>query len=194
MFALIADEGRDCRNKEQMLFVIKYTDELSEIECFLAFIECEKGTSGAQLADLIEATCRDLGLDMIFCRGQGYDGAGNIAGICSGAAKVIQSKYPKSIYFHCASHKLNLCVVRLCKLTSVSNMMSTVTGIASFFQPKRQQALEVMVQELDNTLKTKLLPLCQTRWVERINAMIDFLDAVVSTLTDMALNTNRDWN
>ena len=169
VYSVIADEGRDCSNKEQMPFVIRYTDGLNEIrEDFLAFVECEYGTSGEKLASLIEATCRNLGLDMNLCRGQGYDGAANMAGACNGAAKVIQSKYPKSIYFHCASHKLNLCVVRSCKLTSVSNMMSTITGIANFFNysPKRQKALEAQVHELDNTLKTKLLPLCRTRWVE----------------------------
>ena len=36
-----------------------------------------------QLASLIEATCHSLGLDMNLCRGQGYDGAGNMAGKCS---------------------------------------------------------------------------------------------------------------
>ena len=27
------------------------------------------------------------------CRGQGYDGAGNMAGCCNGAAKIISTKY-----------------------------------------------------------------------------------------------------
>ena len=32
---------------------------------------------------------------------------GNMAGHCSGAAKIIQVKYIKVVYFHCATHKLN---------------------------------------------------------------------------------------
>ena len=56
-------------------------------------------------ANLIESTCNKLSLDMIMCRGQVYDGAGNMAGVCSGAAKIIHSKFPKLFYFHYASHK-----------------------------------------------------------------------------------------
>lgn len=199
VFAIIADEGRDCSNKEQMPIVVRYMDEANDIrEDFLSFVECEHGTTGAQLADLIETTCHSLGLDMNLCRGQGYDGAGNMAGVCSGAATIIRSKYPKAFYFHCASHKLNLCVVSSLKLISVSNMMSTISGLANFFNysPKRQKALENQVCELE-TLKSKLLPLCRTRWVERINAlevMLDLLEPVVDTLTEIALNANGGWN
>ena len=74
MFSVIADEGRDCANKEQMPIVIRYMDEDGSIrEDLIAFVECEHGTTGKQL---IEATGHSLGLDMNLCRGQGYDGAG----------------------------------------------------------------------------------------------------------------------
>ena len=125
------------------------------------------------LAELIEARCLSIGLDLNLCRVQGYNGAGNMAGHCSGAAKIMQLKYPKAVYFHCASHKLNLCVAHSCKLASVANMMSVISSIANFFNysPKRQTSLTDHVQNYpDNSLKSKLLPLCKTCWVERINA------------------------
>ena len=132
VFAVVADEGRDCSNKEQMPLIIRYVDKHLEIqESFMRFVECECGTTGV-LLDLIERCCHDIGLDMNLCRGQGYDGAGNMAGHCSGDAKIIQLKYPKAVYFHCASHKLNLCVAHSCRLTSVTNMMSVISSIASF--------------------------------------------------------------
>ena len=197
VFSVIADEGRDCANKEQMPIVIRYMNDLGSIrEDFLAFVECQHGTTGEQLASLIETTCLSMGLDMNLCRGQGYDGAGNMAGVCKGAAAIIRSKYPKAFYFHCASHKLNLCVVHACQLSSVSNMMSTVTGVANFFNfsPTRQKSLEAHIED---SLKSKLLPLCRTRWVERINAlevMSDLLESTVSSLTTISLNTSREWN
>ena len=56
---------RDCANKEQMSLVVRYVDAHSTIqEAFLAFVECECGTSGEQLAALIENTCCTIGLDM----------------------------------------------------------------------------------------------------------------------------------
>ena len=61
------------------------------------------------IANLIETKCLELQLDMNLCREQGYNGAGNMAGCCNGAAKIISTKYPKAVYFHSSSHKLNLC-------------------------------------------------------------------------------------
>ena len=110
-----------------MPLIICYVDKHSSIvESFLAFVECEYGTSGKQLATLIESSCWGIGLDMSLCRGQECDGAGNMAGLCNGAAKQIQDKYPKVFYFHCAAHRLNLCVVHTLKSTSVSNSMFSV--------------------------------------------------------------------
>ena len=55
------------------------------------------------MAALIENTCCTIRLDRTLCRGQGYDVAGNMTGQCNGAAKLVQSKFPKAFYFHCAS-------------------------------------------------------------------------------------------
>lgn len=97
VFSILADEGRDCSNKEQMPLIVRYVDEHSRIqESFLCFVECEHGTCGQQLATIIESTCHSIGLDMTMCRGQGYDGAGNMAGSCNGVAKLLRTKYPKA--------------------------------------------------------------------------------------------------
>lgn len=90
VFSIIADEARDISNKEQMSLIVRYVDSHPVIhESFIAFVECN-GTSGEDIANLIETKCvNTLKLDMNMCRGQGYDGAGNMAGHCSGAAKLI---------------------------------------------------------------------------------------------------------
>ena len=55
IFAVIADESRDVANKEQMPLIIRYIDEFNRIqESFIGFIECEHGTSGMEIANLIE--------------------------------------------------------------------------------------------------------------------------------------------
>jgi len=165
IFAIIADEARDCANKEQMPVIVRYVDKYASIcEAFLMFVECTQGTSGRNLATTIEEACKSVNLDIGKLRGQGYDGAANMAGHCNGAAKLILCKYPKALYFHCASHKLNLCVAQACKLSCVSNMMSDVRNIAKFFNlsPKRQQCLEEHVQQYSDSLKSKLLPLCHS--------------------------------
>ena len=184
-----------------MPLIMRYVDSHKHIvESFVCFIECEHGSSGSQLATLIETKCSNLGFDMTLCLGQGYDGAGNMAGKCVGAAKLLRDKYPKAVYLHCASHRLNLCIVHCLRLTSVSNMFSVATSISNFFNfsPKRQKCPEDNVAEhATDTLKKKLLPLCRTRWVERINALevtLDLLTAVVQSFGDMIENRDKEWN
>ena len=67
-----------------------------------------------------------------------------VQGQTKGATACIASKYPKAIYTHCASHRLNLCVMKCRDMREVNNMMQTADAIARFFKfsPKRQQALE----------------------------------------------------
>ena len=200
LFSVVADEARDVANLEQMPIIIRYINMYYEIqESFIGFVECESGTSGHAIASLIEESCHRFGLNMQLCRGQGYDGAGNMSGSCSGASAIIRSKYPKAIYFHCASHKLNLCIANSCQLRTVSNMMSVITGISNFYNysPKRQKSLESCLGDYSESLKSKLLPFCKTRWVERLNALevtIDLIEAVVYSLSEISVNTGGHWN
>ena len=141
----MADESRDVANQEQLSLVVRYVNDSNEIEeSFLTFVKCEDGVTGKQLAKMIEDTCMSLGLDLTLCRGQGYDGASNMSGKNQGVSAILLSKYPKAMYFHCASHKLNLCIVQACKLTSIANMMDTISCLANFFNfsPQRQQQLD----------------------------------------------------
>ena len=86
-FSLLADEATDISNKEQLPVVVRYVDADGEIqEKFLGFYECQDGVRGEDIANLVLTTAAKLGLDMSKCRGQCYDGAGNMAGKVKGAA------------------------------------------------------------------------------------------------------------
>jgi hypothetical protein len=52
---VIADEVMDCSNKEQLRIVLRYVEpETSFIrEDLVTFLECDSGTTGDALADLI---------------------------------------------------------------------------------------------------------------------------------------------
>lgn len=66
------------------------------------------------------------------------------------------------------------------------------------YSPKRQTSLTCHVENYpDNSFKTKLLPLCKTRWVERINAFevtLELIEAVIDTLSEMSQNLDKQWN
>lgn len=58
-------------------------------------------------------------------------------------------------------------------------------------------SLEDHVKCYPNTLKTKLLPLCRTHWVERLNALevtLDLTVAVTNTFSDRSQNIDTQWN
>ena len=193
-FSILADEAADVSNKENLSVVIRYVDETKTIrEEFLGFYLCEEGTAGVAIKNIIVKAVADLGLSMDDCRGQCYDGAGNMAGRLNGASSLITQSHPKAIYVHCMNHRLNLCVADTCSLQLVRNMMTNVRKISDFFHnsPKREQCLIAKVRELlPRNNHTVLIDVCKTRWVARIDGMdriVEFLLPVVSLFEDIIL-------
>ena len=74
-----------------------------------------------------------------------------MAGSNKGAAALIKAVFPFALYFHCASHRLNLCVQRTCPVRMVQNSMDSIKYISYFsnLSPKRQGCIEQYVQKLD---------------------------------------------
>lgn len=75
------------------------------------------GITGRCLADKIVSSLQSYGLNLNNLRGQAYDGAGNMAGSSRGMAALISAEYPLALYLHCASHCLNLAVVKSLQVT-----------------------------------------------------------------------------
>lgn len=124
-FSMIADEASDISNKEQMALVIRFVDQNSEIrEEFMEFLACDS-TGAEYLVDKISKAVESLSLDMRYLSGQAYDSAGNMAGANSGVSTRIRSLFPRALYFHCASHRLNLAVASSINIRGVKNMMDS---------------------------------------------------------------------
>ena len=98
-------------------------------EEFVDFVLCDMGIRSNAIAENILVTLGAYRLDINSLRGQAYDRAGNMAGRYRGAAMIIQSRFLKAVYVHCAAHALNLCVVAACSVQLVKNMMGTLTEI-----------------------------------------------------------------
>ena len=118
MFAIMADEAADVSNKEILSLVLRFVDSSANIrEDFVSFHLCGEETTGEAIKDLILKSINDLGLNMDDCRGQSYDGAGNMAGRYVGASTLIQRQFQKVVYVHCMNHRLNLCVADTCSFS-----------------------------------------------------------------------------
>ena len=200
-FSVLADEAADCANVEQLSLVVRFVDSKHQIrEEFLGFVPCKNGLSGEAIANTIQDFLRDRGLSIDDCRGQGYDGAGNMAGRLSGAAARIQAVQDKAIYVHCNSHILNLCVASCCKELLVSNMMEHVRVVSEFFNfsPKRFELLVKTIEEmLPNANHKRLINVCKTRWVARIDGLDVFIEvftAIVRCFEIIKANIDDTWN
>ena len=98
-FSVLADEATDSSNVEQLAIVVRYVNNNFVIcEEFLGFVPCTQGITGEALSKEITTFIEGIGLRMENCRGQRYDGAGNMAGKLSGVAKRIQDCLNKAIY------------------------------------------------------------------------------------------------
>lgn len=199
-FSVIADEATDVANDEQLSISIRYVEDGIPQEKFLGFHECQTGVSGEAIAGDILEQLANWQLEPRLLRGQAYDGAGAMAGQIKGTAARIASLYPKAIYTHCASHRLNLCVVKCCSIREVNNMMQIADKVARFFKysPKRQLALEAWIDDLfPEEKRKKVKEMCRTRWVERHEAFDVFCDLflpIVCCLEKISMSSYSEWN
>ena len=160
-----------CSNVEQMAIVLRFIDNFFKVrEEFLRFVPCMEGLSGEALSTEIKNFIQSVGLRMEECRGQGYDGAGNMAGKLSGVAARILQNYEKAVYVHCGSHILNLCVASACQIEVIRNMMDNVRSVSDFFNnsPKRTLVLKEKIKKsiLNPIIKSSSMFVAQDGWQE----------------------------
>jgi hypothetical protein len=175
-FSVIADETTDVSTTEQISLCVRYVgvdsdEEMCVKESFLGFAEASS-TTGEELATTIMAKLREYGIVTQAMRGQGYDGAANMAGKFSGVRTRIQTEIPEAYYVHCYAHCLNLAVVKSCQLPIVRNTIDTVKDVsyAFHYSSKRTGRFKTMLQQADEEQldaldgRRKMKGLCETRW------------------------------
>ncbi|XP_078490135.1 52 kDa repressor of the inhibitor of the protein kinase-like [Ciona intestinalis] len=148
--------------------------------------------SGHALANSIIETLKIWGLDLSKLRGQGYDGAANMAGQFRGVQAHVLNKYPLATYTHCNSHVLNLIVSHACKVPSIARTFAFIQDAAIYFKtPQRQKVLSSSIEALiPRNNRRRLQLLCETRWVERHEAVQIFVELHSSILH--ALDSLKD--
>lgn len=160
---VLVDEATAESKKEQMPIVLRYVSQTAHgpeiCEGFIGFAECPNGTAGATPAAIIRDHLKAWGLDEAKPQGQGYDGAGNMAGKQNGCAAHITKDYPKALYLHCSSQALNLCS----SINLVSAIWTSLREVRLFFNasPKCNGKLGSAMSD-DESSQKKLVDLCRT--------------------------------
>ena len=112
---------------------------------------------------------------------QGYDGASAMSGMFNGVQAIVRKQLPAAVYVHCSSLTLSTA----CKLPQIRNANGIVGEVADFFSrsAKRVALFRSCVEEVAPDMKRKkLVQLCETRWVERNDAIISFVQLYSSIL------------
>ena len=174
-YSVICDEAFDASNKEQLSFCLRYVDDDGDIcEDFLKFIHCKSGLTGKDFYNEVTEALSSFGLDLQNCCGQGYDGAGAVSGHINGLSVLILRENSKALYTHYASHRLNLVFGTSCKISSVCNLMDAIKDISSFFNFSaiRAEHLQNFIKKYEQgRIKCKLIDVCHTRWISRIEGL-----------------------
>lgn len=116
-----------------------------------------------------------------------------MSGQFNGAQTHIRTTYPKAIYVHCAAHSLNLAVSTACNIQPIRNCLGIIEKLYIFFNtPKRHNVLLSCIENSNTDIKIKSLKrLCATRWVQRYDAVHDFVELFDFILE--ALELISDW-
>lgn len=154
-------------------------------EEFLGFVELKAmnaETIANAIDNFIDKICT---LDPKKCVGQGYDGCSTMSGHIHGVQAILRKKYPNALFFHCASHRLNLVINDLNSVPDVRNTISTVKNIINFFR--------------DSVLRRKYVPnipsFCETRWSQKHRSIAIFkehFETIVAALDTLSRDGNRE--
>ena len=115
---IVADEGTDSSNWEQLGVIVRYMEKNEPLERLIEYVKCTN-ISWEAIADLI-GCLTGIGLSTDKCHCQAYDGAGNMAGKEKGAHNQFkfETKNGKAVYCSDYVHRcfLQLSSKALCKL------------------------------------------------------------------------------
>jgi hypothetical protein len=122
--------------------------------------------------------------------GQGYDGAGNVRGKCSGLKSRIQQMNKKALYVWCYGHRFNLVIEATVACNAeVKNALGLLEELYVFFIGHKRNAQLMAAQSGEH--KRQLKRVVCTRWNSKesaVNTTLDCFSAILSTLDDLAAN------
>lgn len=96
-FSIIVDGTQDISGAEQESICLRYVDhDLMPHEVFIGLYVVSE-TTGQAIADMATDVLVRLSLPMAGLRGQGYDGAANMAGKYSGAQAILRRQQPLAL-------------------------------------------------------------------------------------------------
>lgn len=107
--------------------------------------------------------------------GQAYDGASTLSGHVTGVQTQIRKTAPLATYVHCSSRVLNLVLNTGSSVPQIRNMFGTVKSVINFINESAKRR-NIFKATLGEDGGRSLVSLCETRFVERHDALFVFAD------------------
>lgn len=192
-FTIMVDETTDISTSEQVVVVLHWVNENLEVHEDFIGLYATGSISANSLVSIIKDVLLRMNLSLENCRGQCYDGAGNMRGCRSGVATQILKDEPCAIYTHCYGHALNLaCQDSIHSINVVRDALDTTLEISKLLKYSSKRKFEYLkIKELapsDPGFRT----FCPTRWTVRADSLASVrmnyavLQSSLESFSDMA--------
>ena len=192
-FSILFDSTPDISHVDQMAFVIRYVkiknQEVEVKEMFLKFFPLY-GKKAEEITTSILEELQENDLNVMMCRGQGYDNASTMAGIHTGVQRRIRDINPKAIFVPCSNHSLNLAGVHAVGSSVLSeNFFALVERIFTFFSASTNR-WNILTQNVPIVVKRVI----ETRWsahYDAVKALQVGHDGVINALEQLCEHTEN---
>lgn len=202
-YSVLFDETTDISHTSQLSISLRYLHNEAGTgatvrEDFVGFLDlheknysttnstfCEPVISGEILGQTVVKFMEEHGLNLENCVGIGSDGCSVNVSDVRGAAAEIKKKAVNSTLCICKNHSLNLALSKSSKVQAVRNTLGTMKEVSTFFSmsAKRNHVLR-------NILGHKVKNYCETRWVERHEAILEFKEDLLKIAEALQIISN----
>lgn len=215
-FSVIFDETTDISDISQLSLIIRYIFKNQVNEKFLGFINChdyifeknkdkllkdsgvsydpiseiqEPKITGKILGNVVVQLLQDFNFNLDNCVGVGTDGCSVMVSSANGAVQQIKQFAKNAVHSPCSSHALNLCISKSSNIQLIRNCVGVIKETISFFHSsaKRNFVLQKYL-----TGHKSLSSLCETRWIERHDSVLQFKNSLVNIVE--TLSEISQWN
>lgn len=185
-YSILFDETTDISHIEQLSFSVRYIHNGAIHEDFLKFVDAyadpstiafhgdpdpltERKLSGKTLGTIVLKIMKELNLDLNLCVGIGTDNCSVMASEVVGAVKEISDQATNACRVPCYNHALNNSLSKSSTVVNIRNAVGIMKSVISFFNMSAKRNLVIK-----NILNLQLSGLCETRWAERHDGVLQF--------------------
>lgn len=199
IYTIIFDETTDLSHTSQLSLCIRYSTDEGANEAFIQFLDLfaeikstlrseeineqsvelshnppnesskELKATGANIAKVATNAIKNINLDLKDCVGIGADTCIVNFSEVMGAVKIIQKEAINAVSIHCCNHVLNLSISKSSSVQAVRNAVGIMKNTIAFFTASSKR--NVVLKEC---VRHQLSGLCETRWVERHDGVMQF--------------------